>query len=43
MLKKDLKTGDSITVTHPLNAFGGEFVFVPRDGAVEEDDGFMST
>jgi carotenoid cleavage dioxygenase len=42
LVKKDLKTGDSITVTHPLNAFGGEFVFVPRDGAVEEDDGFMT-
>ncbi len=43
VLKYDLKKGVSTAHLHGKDRFGGEPVFVPRDGGVSEDDGWLVT
>ena len=42
-MKYDHHTRVTTTHLHGANRFGGEGVFVPRDGAVAEDDGWVVT
>ena len=42
LIKYDLDTGGSITLEHGPDSIGGEAVFVPRPGATDEDDGWLT-
>jgi carotenoid cleavage dioxygenase len=41
--KYDIRTGTCETHLHGKQRYGGEPVFVPRDGGAEEDDGWLVT
>ena len=43
ILKHDLKTGESTSFEFGAGRHGAEPIFVPRDGAEAEDDGFLMT
>lgn len=42
-LKQDLRAGTQETVRFPAGVFGSEMPFVPRQGALSEDDGWLLT
>ncbi len=41
LVKHDLETGDSTSLSFGENRFGSEAPFAPRDGAMAEDDGYL--
>jgi len=41
LVKHDLLTGDTQNLSFGKNRFGSEAPFAPRDGAVDEDDGYL--
>jgi carotenoid cleavage dioxygenase len=43
LIKYDFSTGASQTLKFGSRRYGGEAVFVPRPGAVTEDDGWLLT
>lgn len=43
LIKYDLQTGGSQTLTYGGRKFGGEAAFAPRDGATAEDEGYLIT
>jgi len=42
-IKHDLETGEKWTFDHGPGRSGGEAVFIGRDGATAEDDGWLMT
>ena len=43
IIKYDLEAGNARVHAYPQGWFGGEASFVPREGATEEDDGYLLT